>query len=66
MLCSFQKCDGYIEDIFGIIVVAKSLYELLLFKITILSLWVFTCLKSTEEILEQGVKDTRTTSLMLF
>ena len=66
MLCSFQKCDGYIEDIFGIIVVAKSLYKLLLFKITILSLWVFTCLKSTEEILEQGVKDTRTTSLMLF
>ena len=66
MLCSFQKCDGYIEDIFGIIVVAKSLYELLLFKITILSLCAFTCLKSTEEILEQGVKDIRRTSLMLF
>ena len=66
MLYSFQKCDGYIEDIFGIIVVAKSLYELLLFKITILSLWAFTCLKLTEEVLEQGVKDARTTSLMLF
>ena len=25
-ICSFQKCDAYIEDIFGIFVVAESLY----------------------------------------